>query len=89
MDESVRTLRARLAAHSLHAQRDSRAVTQRARETFLAKFEREVDPDGVLTPQERQRRAMHARKAHMARLALRSAEARKARATRRRRMYGV
>ena len=36
---------------------------------FLSRFEREVDPDGTLTPEERRRRAVAARKAHMARLA--------------------
>lgn len=66
-----RSLRARIAAHSLHAQRDPRETTARARETFLARFLREVDPEGVLPPAERQRRAEHARKAYFARLALR------------------
>jgi hypothetical protein len=44
---------------------------------FLAKFEREVDPDGRLTPAERKRRAEAARRAHMTRLALKSAAARR------------
>lgn len=43
----------------------------------LARFEREVDPDGTLPEPERQRRALAARKAHMARLALRSHMARR------------
>ncbi len=43
----------------------------------LACFERQVDPDGVLPPDERARRARHARKAYFARLALRSAQARR------------
>jgi hypothetical protein len=43
----------------------------------MAKFEREVDPDGVLLPDERARRAEHARKAHFARLSLRSAKSRR------------
>jgi hypothetical protein len=42
-------------------------------------FEREVDPDGVLDPRERARRAEHARKAYFLRLALSSAHARAAR----------
>ena len=46
----------------------------------LAKFEREVDPEGVLAPEERRRRAEHARKAHLARISLRSAKVRKIRA---------
>ncbi|MGY1695450.1 transposase [Geodermatophilus sp. SYSU D00814] len=39
--------------------------------------EREVDPDGVLSPAERARRAGHARTAYFTRLALRSAQARR------------
>lgn len=46
---------------------------------MLDKFEREVDPDGVLAPAERARRAAHARKAYFARLALKSAQARRRR----------
>ncbi|MGF2945831.1 hypothetical protein ACQV26_11935 [Mycobacterium sp. Lab-001] len=38
-----------------------------------------VDPDGELTPEERARRAEHARKAHFKRLALKSAKARRRR----------
>ncbi len=44
---------------------------------MMERFERQVDPDGVLTPAERARRAGHARKAYFARLALRSAQARR------------
>ncbi|WP_245612650.1 hypothetical protein [Actinotalea ferrariae] len=43
----------------------------------MAKFERQVDPEGTLAPDERARRAEHARKAHFARLALKSARARR------------
>ncbi|HET9255759.1 MAG TPA: hypothetical protein VFO16_11215 [Pseudonocardiaceae bacterium] len=45
----------------------------------LARFEREADPDGVLEPAERARRAQAARRAHMQRLALASSKARHAR----------
>jgi len=45
----------------------------------MARFEREVDPDGTLPPEERARRAEHKRKAYFARLALKSAKARRAR----------
>lgn len=44
----------------------------------LAKFEREVDPEGVLPVEERQRRATAARKAHMSRLSLLATAARRA-----------
>jgi hypothetical protein len=73
-------MRARMAAHALHAQvPDAAAHTAPARAAFLARFEREVDPDGVLDRRERARRAEHARKAYFLRLALASAHARGAR----------
>jgi hypothetical protein len=53
--------------------------TQAARDTFRAQFLDQVDPDHKLPEAERLRRAEAARKAHMARLALKSAEVRKAR----------
>lgn len=74
-----RVLRARLAAHHLHAQRDSREVTRPAREAFLRKFEQEVDPDGVLPAPERARRAAQARKAYFTGLSLKASKARSAR----------
>jgi hypothetical protein len=47
---------------------DRAARTAPARAAFLARFEREVDPDGTLDPAERERRATEARTAHFARL---------------------
>lgn len=44
---------------------------------MLAKFEAQVDPDGSLSPEERHLRAENARKAHFARLALKSARSRR------------
>jgi hypothetical protein len=81
MTPAQRSLRSRLAAHTLHATHDSRSLTEPARKAFLNKFEREVDPEGVLPVTERHRRAEHARKAYMARLALKSAQARAARSS--------
>jgi hypothetical protein len=75
---SRRALRARLAAHQLHARvQDAAAHTAPARAAFLARFEREVDPEGSLDPRERARRAEHARKAYFLRLALASSHARR------------
>src|SRR6266496_1050003 len=74
-----RTLRARLAAHSMHAKHDARKTTANGRATFLARFEAQVDPDGTLPPEERRRRAEHARSAHFTRLALAAAKARRQR----------
>jgi hypothetical protein len=76
-EKSKRVLQARMAAHALHARvEDPAAHTAPAREVFLSRFEREVDPEGVLKPQDRARRAEHARKAYFTRLALASSKAR-------------
>ena len=72
-----RTLRARLAAHTLHATVDSREHTEPARKAFMDRFEDQVDPDRVLPPAERRRRAEQAKKAYFTRLALKSVQARK------------
>ncbi len=75
--KSKRVLQARMAAHALHARvEDPGAHTAPARKVFLSRFEREVDPEGVLEPQERARRAEHARKAYFLRLAAASSKAR-------------
>jgi hypothetical protein len=81
LSPELRSQRARIAAHSMHSQHDSRQTTARGRATFLARFEREVDPEGVLPEIERQRRAEQARKAYFARLAFKSAKARRKRAS--------
>ena len=49
-----------------------------ARRGFLARFERAVDPDQALSPEERTRRAERALRAHMLILAQRSARVRSA-----------
>ena len=78
-DPNERVLRARMAAHLLHARiTDPTAHTASARAAFLSRFEREVDPEGVLEPAERFRRAEHAKKAYFLRLALASRKARAA-----------
>jgi hypothetical protein len=75
-----RSLRARIASHTSWANtEDPSARTAPARSAFFDRFEREVDPDRVLDPADRRRRAEHARKAYMQRLALKSARARRSR----------
>lgn len=72
---------AKLAAHTRWSRtKDRSAATAPARQALLDKFELEVDPDGTLDPVERAKRATNARKAYFSRLALRSAQARRARA---------
>jgi hypothetical protein len=56
-----------------------RTTAPPARDAFLRRFEKEVDPDGTLPPEERRQRAEHAKRAYMLQLAKRSAVARKAR----------
>jgi hypothetical protein len=72
-----RTLRARAAAYRLH----SRGLTNTApaRQKFGERFEHEVDPDGILEPTERAKRAEYARRAYFAELAFKSAQARQKR----------
>lgn len=73
-----RTLLAKAAAHESWARTEDRAArTANARREFLDRFEREADPDGVLPVGERAKRAEHLRKAYFARLAAKSAEARR------------
>jgi hypothetical protein len=79
LSPSERTLRARVAAHAKHATHDPQAAMAKARAVFLATFEQQADPQGVLPPAERQRRAEQLRRAYFARLALASAKARRAR----------
>src|SRR5215212_6677588 len=76
--QAERSLRARLAAYALHAQRDSRETTANGRAAFLARFDREVDPEGRLEPDERRRRAEQARRAYFVRLSLAAIKARQA-----------
>lgn len=76
LTDSQRSQRARIAAHSLHATHDSRELTKNARRAFRDKFEREADPEGVLSADERTRRATQLRKAFYVRLALASSKAR-------------
>ncbi len=59
-----RKLRAQLAIHTRHA----RPRPPAALEPVPPRFEDEVDPDRVLHPVERARRAGHAYKAHLLRL---------------------
>lgn len=77
VSSTEQSLRGRIGAHVQHARHDPRATTAAGRAAFLARFEREVDPMGVLDPAERKRRAHHARSAYFARLALKSAQARR------------
>jgi hypothetical protein len=69
--------RGRIGAYVQHSRHDARQTTAAARAQFLARFEQQVDPKGALPTEEGRRRAAHARRAHMARLAIRSGQVRK------------
>lgn len=78
MPSSERRLAASIAAHESWAKTPDRSArTAPARAALLARFERDVDPDGLLLADERARRAEHARKAYFQRLALKSARSRR------------
>lgn len=75
-----RTLRARMAAHTLHSKYDGREITASARAAGPGSDDywlEQVDPDQELDPKERARRASHAKRAHYQRLALKSAISRR------------
>ena len=67
----------RIGAYVTHSRHDGQEITAPARKAFLDRFLREVDPEHELPEEERQCRAGMARKAHFARLALKSAQARR------------
>lgn len=74
---SERRLRARMAAHTRWSKDDPVTGTAAARAAFATRFEDEVDPGRVLSPEERARRVESARKAYFTRLAFLSAKARR------------
>ena len=63
-----RQLAGRMGAFAVHSA--GKTNTGPGRAAFMSKFEREVDPDGVLDPLERARRAEYAKKAYFTRLQL-------------------
>lgn len=82
LTDEQRSLYARIGAHKSWANTTDRtARTQPARDAAMARFEKQVDPDGVLDPAERARRAEHARKAHMLELTAKSVAARRRKAS--------
>lgn len=70
-----RSLRARIGAHAQHAKHDPLETTAAARHASqVLRFERQVDPDGILSPGERTRRALAARRQYMATLSLKRSQ---------------
>lgn len=80
IEARIRSQIGRIGAHSLWAKVEDRtARTAAARAGLDRKFECEVDPNNELLPAERAVRVQAARKAYFARLALKSAQARRRR----------
>jgi len=77
--DSRRSQAGRVGAYTMLSRNDPKETTKNGRAAFLARFEQDVDPERVLSGEERARRAEAARHAHFARLALISANARSAR----------
>ncbi len=72
LSKEQRILQARLGGLTLAAKHDPREYVRPAKAAFDARWERLADPEGVLPPEERQRRADALKRAHFVRLALRS-----------------
>jgi hypothetical protein len=77
-----RAMHSRAASHARWAHEGDRtAATAPARAGMQARFEKQVDPDGLLDPVERAKRAESARKAYFADLTRRSIAARRRKKT--------
>jgi hypothetical protein len=72
-----RRLAARIGGISLHLYGDSDEIAARARHGLDEKFRREIDPEGVLTPAQLDKKLKLARRLHFTRLAKKSADARR------------
>jgi hypothetical protein len=69
--------RARIAANTRWAKEPDRlAATAPGRRAMLEVFERQVDPEGILAPEERAKRVENARKAQLARARLKASRKR-------------
>jgi hypothetical protein len=78
LNPKQRSRRARIAAHASWANTaDRQGRTAPATASFLARFEKQVDPLGVLDAETRGKMAEHARRAYMLQLAEKSARARR------------
>ena len=81
LDGNERTLRARQASNIMWGQCEDRTLrTAPARDAFLEKLADQIDRDRILPEKERTKRVENLRKAHMQRMALASAKARRLRA---------
>ena len=80
LSPAERSLRASIAVHtrwSNTSAADRRRQADRGHAALLATFAAQVDPDGTLPPDELAKRVENLRRAHMKKLALASAKARR------------
>jgi hypothetical protein len=78
MPDPVRALTGLIGAHESWARtKDRSARTAPARAAAHERFKKQANPDGTLSPAEEAIRAEHLRQAHMARMALLSAQSRR------------
>lgn len=78
MTPAQRRLRAQIAANTRWSNTPDRsAASANARAALMGRWEKQVDPDGVLSPAERARLAVNACNAHCQRMALKSATSRR------------
>lgn len=78
LDREEMATRGRIGAYTRWSRTPDRvAATEPARRAFFSKFEVQVDPDGVLSPEKRAELVEYARKAYFAQLGRRSGLARR------------
>ncbi len=76
--ETNRSVIGKIGAHAMHAQ--GKTNTGPAFEAAMARFEKQVDPEGILPLEERAKRAAHAKALFYAQLSRKSALARRKKA---------
>jgi hypothetical protein len=79
MGEQDRSFLGRMGAFAMHAKHNSTATTKAARDAAFERFVDAVDPQRVLDPADRLKRAKAAQRLHLLRLSARSAEVRRQR----------
>lgn len=79
LDPVRRSQDARLAAYAMHARHSAVDTTRNARAAFLARFEREVDPEMLLSDADRKARAEAAKRRYFTDLSRKSAKVRRKR----------
>lgn len=81
MNDNDKTLTAKIAANKSWAMTEDRSArTLPGRLAMMARFEKQVDPEGKLPPELRAKMAENAKKAYFQQLALKSAKVRRRRA---------